>query len=99
MIINELLTYAIYWNNSNANDNCKKVMLSFYSDDEIKAAKRSLWIDCSKDMSKIYQNRIYTETRAASSASMGDIMEAIKHLDANGKLPDVVARDIGRLPD
>ena len=99
MIINEVLTFAIYCNNSNCIDNCKKVMLSFYSDDEIKSAKRSLWMDCSKDIKNVFQNRITTETRTASSANIDDIMEAIIHLDAKGKLPDVVAKDIGRLPD
>ena len=99
MIVNEVLTYAIFSNNANNNDDCKKVMLSFYDENEIKSAKRSLWMECKKDINKEHHNRIDSPGRTAAAANIDDIMEAIKRLDAKGKLPDVVARDIGRLPD
>ena len=99
MIINSLLGYAIYCNNSSGMDNVKQTMLDFYTEEEITGAKRSLWMDCGQDLKKKYQIRRSTDSRIAAVADINDIMEAIVYLDANGKLPDVVVRDIGRLPD
>ena len=74
-------------------------MIDFYNDDEIKAAKHSLWITCQKDLKKNYQNRNSTDNRTAAIANLDDIMDAIKELDVKGKLPECVARDISRIPD
>ena len=99
MIVNELLSYAIFCHNANAVDNCKKVIIDFYNSDEIKAAKRSLWMECGNYLTENYQNRKSNENRTASTAYLEDIIKGIKELDAKGKLPDVVARDISRIPD
>ena len=99
MIVNELLSYAIFCHNANAVDNCKKVIIDFYNSDEIKAAKRSLWMECGNHLTENYQNRKSNENRTASTAYLEDIIKGIKELDAKGKLPDVVARDISRIPD
>ena len=99
MLVNELLTYAIFCFNGNGIDKCKKIMIDFYNDDEIKAAKRSLWITCENDLKKRYQDRNSTNNRTAAVANLDDIMDAIKELDAKGKLPECVARDISRVPD
>ena len=99
MIVNAVLSFAIYANSGNGMHNCKKVMMDFYNDEEIKNAARSLWMACSKDLPKPFQNRRSTDNRQASAQYLEDIMDAIKRLDAKGKLPDVVTRDISRLPD
>ena len=99
MLVNELLTYAIFSFNGNGIDKCKKIMIDFYNNDEILAAKRSLWITCEKDLKKRFQSRNSTDNRTAAAANLDDIMEAIKDLDTKGKLPECVARDISRIPD
>ena len=99
MIVNELLTYIKFYINSSAVENIKKVVQNFYSEDEVVQAKRTLWDhSCSKWLSK-YPERKSSDIRPAKIPHIEDIIDALKKLDASDKLPDILARNIDRLPD
>ena len=83
---------------SSAADNCKRVLINFYNVDELIDAKKSLWNACSDHLGN-YHDRNDSITRPAKVAYAFDIIEAIKLLDSLNKLPDILAKDIGRLPD
>ena len=95
MIINEALCYIQHFVNSSAHDNVKRIIVNFYTIDELIEAKKALWKACGQHLGK-YHDRRTTDDRPAISAYAQDIMEAVNDLD---KLPDVVARNISRLPD
>lgn len=99
MIANELLTYVTYCVNSSAADNCKAQVEAFYNTNEIICPKRTLWLECSAELNVRYHNRKSTANRTTATAYIKDIFEAITYLDSKGKVPEVVARDISRLPD
>ena len=97
MQINELLCYAIHKFNSGANTNLHQVMYNFYDEDDIVTAKKALFHVC-KDPLGNYPKRSSTDLRAAAYAHLEDILEAIKKLDAAGKLPEFVAKNLDRIP-
>ncbi|KAI3385220.1 hypothetical protein SNEBB_001121 [Seison nebaliae] len=97
MLVNELLTYAIHYVNSSAVENIKKIIINFYSDDEIVQAKKLLWSKC-KSLGK-YQERKSTDTRPVSVPHVADIMDALKLLDASNEIPDIVAKNVDKIPD
>ena len=99
MIVNELLTYVKFYINSSAIENIKKVVQHFYTEDEVVQAKRTLWSECSNKGLGKYPERKSTDVRPAKIPHIDDIIEALKMLDAADKLPDIVARNIDRLPD
>ncbi len=98
MIINELLAYAVHYVNASALDNVKRIIQSFYSSNEITAAKKALWDACGNALGK-QPERKSTDKRPGLVAHINDIFDALKTLDAVDKLPDVVARNLDRLPD
>ena len=98
MIINELLSYTLHCFNSNAFDDVKRVVTIFYSSDEVVAAKKALWAECETLLGP-YPDRKTSDKRPATIPHIDDIVEAIKSLDALNKIPDVVARNLDRLPD
>ena len=98
MIINEVLCYIQHFVNPSAPDNVKRIIVNFYTIDELIEAKKALWNACGQHLGK-YHDRRTTDERPAISAYAQDIMEAVKDLDKLDKLPDVVARNISRLPD
>lgn len=98
MIINELLAYAMHFVNTSAYDNVKRIIQSFYSSSEIITAKKALWEACGDVLGKLPERKS-TDKRPGSVAHIIDILDALKSLDALEKLPDVVARNLDRLPD
>ena len=98
MIINELLAYARHFVNSSVSDNVKRIIQSFYSSSEITTAKKALWDACGDVLGKLPERKS-TDKRPGSVAHIIDILDALKTLDALDKLPDVVARNLDRLPD
>ena len=97
-IVNELLTYAIHYLNSSTIENIKKVVQQFYSDDDILDAKKLLWESRSEILGQ-FPERKSTKSRNAASANTIDIFEALIKLDAQGKLPNVVAKNIDKIPN
>ena len=100
VIVNELLTYAKHHINSSTIENVKRMILHFYSENDIVSAKRLLWSETSgsKLLGK-YPERKSTDTRPVAVAHINDIMESLKVLDAADKIPDFVAKDLDKLPD
>ena len=98
MIINELLSYTLYCFNSNSFDDVKRECTVFYSSDEIVNAKKALWGECETLLGP-YQERKSSDRRPAIIPHMEDIVEAVKTLDTLDKIPDVVARDLSRIPN
>ena len=98
MLINELLAYANHYINSASVENVKKVILNFFSDDEIITAKRMLFTECSASLGTPTERKS-TEKRKASVANVDDIFIALLKLDVEGIDPDILARNIDRVPD
>ena len=98
MIINELLAYAKHYMNSSTIDNIKRVIQNFYDDEEIVEAKKVLWSECPDDLGTMPERKS-TERRKASVAHVDDIISALIKLDALNNIPEVLARNIDRLPD
>ena len=83
--------------NSGANTNLHQLMYNFYDEDDIVIAKKALFNAC-KDPLGDYPRRSSTESRTAAYAHLEDILEAIKKLDAAGKLPEFVAKNLDKIP-
>ena len=98
MIVNELLCYTIFCFKANVHDNLKRVLINFYNDKEIIESKKVLW-NAGQEILGEYHNRIGSNNRPAIAAHIEDILEGIKSLDIADKLPDVVARNLDRVPD
>ena len=96
--ISEILAYACHYMHNSTLDNIKKVIESFYTEDEVNEGKRLLW-DVSKDDLDPFVTRKKTNKRSCSSANIDDIFEALIKLDANEKLPKFVAYNISKIPD
>ena len=88
----------MYYFNSNAFDDVKRVVTIFYSSDEVVAAKKALWAECDALLGP-YPDRKTSDKRPAIIPHIDDIIEAIKTLDTLNEIPNVVARNIDRLPD
>ena len=98
MIINELLCYTFHHVNSGTFDNIKRILYNFYDDTEVVAAKRVLWDVCKDDLGP-WEDRRGSDARTAKHAHIEDIMAAAKKLDAKEKLPDIVAKNLDKVPD
>ena len=101
MIVNELLSYVIHCFKAGTHGNLLRILSNFYDVDEIILAKKTLW-EVSKDNIDVigeYQDRRGGSTRTAVEAHTEDILNAVKKLDAIQKFPDIVARNLDRIPD
>ena len=101
MIVNEVLCYVIHCFKGGNEENLIRIVNNFYDVGEIIIAKKALW-SASDDNSEVlgeYQNRNNSDVRSAIAAHTADLMKAVKKLDAIKKLPDVVARNLDRIPD
>ena len=98
IVINELLCYVLHCIHSNANDNVKRIILNFYTREEIISSKRELWAKCSEVLGP-FQNRKATDNRPDIVPHVDDILDAMAKLDAENKLPDFVAQNLDRVPD
>ena len=97
-IIDELLSYVCFYINNSCLDNIKKIVSSFYSQDEILKSKKHLWDVCSKNLSP-YTERKTTDKRSSSEANLADIFKGIKELDSGCCLPNFVAKNLERIPE
>ena len=79
-------------------ESVKRIFINFYNSDEIADAKKILWEGRESTLGQISQ-RFNTGNRSAAKANMDDIFDAAKKLDAADKLPEVLAKDLDRLPD
>ena len=96
--LNELLAYISHYINNSTVVNIKKIVIDFYSNDEIIIAKQLLWQLCSDDLVN-YKERRSTEKRTNVEANVEDIIDAFKEMDVLGKLPQFAAVNIDRLPN
>ena len=100
-VVCELLCFVQYFLNCSAPDNIKDIAGTFYTDDEILAAKRVLWCDNNKPFISKYADRRNTNQRTGAAANIDDIFTALSALD---KLESVekkiqyVAHNLTRLP-
>ena len=95
--MNEVLCYITFHHSSTVDD-CKRIVINFYSKDELDNAKKLLWEVCGDDLGR-YQPRRDNENRPAKSVIASDIFDAVKKLDGVNKLPDFYAKNLDRLPD
>ena len=93
--ISELLSYATFYMDSSCIDNIKKIIINFYSSEEIAEAKRLLWETCVNDLQP-YTERKNTDKRSSTDANIADIFDAIVKLDDLNKLPNFAAKKIDR---
>ena len=98
MIINEVLCYIIHRVQGNSAENCKRVLLNFYNEDEVINAKKVLWDAVSADHIGEYHDRRSTDRRPAIVEHLNDLFKAINDLDSLSLLPDVAAQDLDRIP-
>ena len=98
MIVNELLSYACFYLNNSSLDNIKRLMLNFYTHDEIIDSKKLLWNLSSSELNS-YIERKSSENRTCDDANLNDIFEALVKLDLTQNLPDFVAKDFSRIPE
>ena len=98
MLINEVLCWLIYRIQGNAAENCERVLLNFYNEDEIINAKKALWNVAPADHVGDYHERRLNERRPAIVEHVNGLLKAINDLDAVVLLPDVAAKDLDRIP-
>ena len=98
MIVNSLLGYVAHCHRSSTIGNIKMVIINFYNEMEIITAKKVIWADQEIILGK-YQPRHSSENRPAIEAYVVDILDAIRKLDSKGKMPDILVKDLNRIPD
>ena len=81
MIVDALLSYVIYCNGSNAENNVRDKLDKFYSDVEVIIAKKALWAECETELGA-FPVRHASINRSEKMPHINDIIEAIKKLDA-----------------
>jgi hypothetical protein len=102
LILDELLSYVGFYRNKSNADNLRRIVLSFYSSDDIGQAKRLMVGKFSSQLSSCASiaERRNSSTRAAHEAEIEDILNMFDVLDlqcafANCKF---VASDLDKLP-
>ena len=98
MIVNSTLGYMLNCHRKCAKGNIKMIVETFYSKVEISEAKKALY-DAKSDILGECPKRCNSELRTAHQKDIEDIFNAIRILDAQDKLPDIVVRDLDRVPD
>lgn len=79
-IINPVLTYVQYSFANSTFDGIKRVLIDFYSQEEISSAKQSLWDACTEYL-PTFANRQDSNNRSAKEAETLDILNAYKRID------------------
>jgi hypothetical protein len=98
VVINELLCYVQHYSNSASFESLKKVIIDFYSPDEINTAKKLVWRSCEAFL-PAYEKRVKSSMRSAHEAEVYDILNAFKKLDcSDSDIPQYAAGDLDRLP-
>ena len=97
MIINELLSYTSFYLDKSASENIRKILLSFYTADEILIAKKCLWENYKTNLQN-FQDRKTTEKRTAKEANLDDIFKAFVTLDEVSVTTIFVSQNLDRLP-
>ena len=96
MIVNELLTYAIHHIDNSSLDNIKKLMLNFYTSEEILDARKILWEVCGNSLDNFIERKT-TDKRSSEEANLHDILTALINLNSNDLTPNFVAKNLNRL--
>ena len=95
--INELLTYATFYMNKSCIDHIKKIISSFYTNEEIVEAKKLLWEIKGSEL-QAYSERKNTDKRSSSDANISDIFDGLTKLDILDQIPIFVAKKMDRIP-
>ena len=96
--MNEVLAYVFHYINCASVDSISKVLLQYYTSDEISVAKQILWDTCEASLPK-NENRRKSPGRTAFEAEVSDIVINVKKLDQELKnLPIFGAHDLDRVP-
>lgn len=103
VLINELLMYTRTFRNNSATTALMKCLSSFYSPDEISAAKKCLVDNTSTKLlpeSETLTDRRHSVLRSSSDAELMDIITIFNALDTNNGLDGFifVAADFNRIP-
>ena len=83
LLVNELLFYISYYVNhgSASPDNIRRIVLSFFDEEEISIAKRVLWKHVKAGILKKYEKRNDTSKRTSKEANVVDIFQAFVDMD------------------
>ena len=81
LVHSEILCYIQTYMQSCAPDNIKRIVQCFYSAEQIREAKQTLWDSKISNKLKKFQNRKSTPNRTETEANLNDIMEAVADLD------------------
>jgi len=102
LVVSELLSYAVFYRDKTSAESLRRVLVHFYSPNEINAAKKLFVATCLSDLAEC---SLKTERRKSSSRMLHeieveDIIGIADYLDQRSKLHQVkfVAANLDRLP-
>ena len=98
MIVDELLTYATYHLNNSTLENIKKLIINFYTAEEILTSKKVLW-EAFGNYLETFTDRKTTERRTSEEANLDDVLKALINLDSKNVIFEFVSKDLHRLPN
>ena len=101
MMVNELLSYCMYHQKNSSTDSIKRLILDFYTPQEIKYAKKDLWEVYGPEVLGETPARNDSHNRAAHKKEADDILEAVGIIDTGVEAAhqiSFVAANLGRLP-
>ena len=99
LVTDELLCYVYFYLQSCAPENIKKVVLDFFTQEEILNSKKELWNE-HRDRLKPFVNRKTSPSRNCSEANVLDILEAFADLDKfeGAQRVTYVAANLAKMP-
>lgn len=92
VVVNELLSYTLFYRDRSSVDNLRKVLVSFYTPNEIAESKRILVKEYNTALKStpFVTKRQKSSSRTAHEAEVDDILGALNHLDSQSALDSVV---------
>ena len=99
IVINELLAYCTYHAKGSTCEAIKRVIMDFYTPDEITTAKNTMWQEYGTDVLGPTPSRQDSPNRSAHEVEIDDLLNAVNVIDRDaGHLMTFVAWNLGRLP-
>ena len=97
IVINEVLCYIENFRHCSTVSNLSRVVIDFFTNDEILEAKKELW-RIRKEFLPDLINRQTSAKRSEAEANTSDILDALRKVEEEDKLPVFVAKIVKRLP-
>ena len=100
-IVNEMLTYCLFHQKNSSSSAIKRVVMDFYTPEEIREAKQTLWDAYGEDVLGVTPSRHDIQGRDAHDKEVDDILLAAATIDAGVEAAEqvtFVAANLGRLP-